>query len=82
MRLALPIIAATHRSSTYRQLALLWGVRPLLVAETTNPDERIAAMVQSAQAAGWIKPGQTVAIASGTKVGTAGGTNSFRLQSV
>ena len=82
MRSALPTIAATHSPSTYRQLALLWGVCPLLVAETTSGEQRITTMVQAARAAGWIKSGQTVAIATGPKVGTAGGTNGFRLELV
>jgi pyruvate kinase len=82
IRSALPIIAATHNLSTYRQLALLWGVCPLLVAETSSGEKRIAAMVQAAQAVGWIGSGQTIAIATGATVGTAGGTNGFRLESV
>jgi pyruvate kinase len=80
--LALPIIAATHSPITYRQLALLWGVCPLLVSETTNGEERFAAMVQAAKAVGWIKSGQIIAIATATTVGTAGGTNGFRLETV
>ena len=82
LRSALPIIAATHNPSTYRQLALLWGVCPLLVAETTSGEMRIAAIVQSAKAAGWIKTGQTIAIATGASVGTAGGTTGFRIETV
>lgn len=79
MRSALPIIAATSNPSTYRQLTLLWGVYPLLVSATALPEERIATMIESARAAGWIQPGQTVAILTSSSVGRPGHTNGFRL---
>jgi pyruvate kinase len=82
LRSALPVVAATHERSTYRQLALMWGVRPLLVDRTTSGEERIKAMVQAAKSFGWIAAGQTIAIVSTTTVGTTGGTNGFRLEAV
>ena len=54
----------------------------LLVAETTNGETRIAAIVEESKARGWIASGHTVAIATGTTVGTAGGTTGFRLETV
>jgi pyruvate kinase len=80
--LPLPIIAATHDPSTYRQLAMLWGVFPMLVPETTSGEHRIAALIAAAQEHGWIKPGQTIAIATAPTVGTAGGTSGFRIEKV
>ena len=82
LRLRMPIIVGTNRVTTYRQLALLWGVRPLLVGETTHGDTRIAAIVEESKARGWIESGQTIAIATGVTVGTAGGTTGFRLETV
>ncbi|MDZ4684166.1 MAG: pyruvate kinase [Planctomycetaceae bacterium] len=82
MRSPLFIIAGTSSIATYRRLALLWGISPVLVPETTNGEERIAALVQAARSAKWILPGQTVAIATGISVGTAGGTNGFRMETI
>ncbi len=65
LRLRLPIIAATHNESTYRQLALLWGVHPLLVPATGRSEERVNATIQAARSAGWVQPGQTVAVVTG-----------------
>jgi pyruvate kinase len=82
MRSALPVIAGTSNVSTYRQLALVWGVRPVRLPATTSGEERIAALVAAARAAGWIKRGETIAIAMAPSVGTAGGTNGFRMEKV
>jgi pyruvate kinase len=82
MRPQVPIIAATSNPQTYHQLALSWGVRPLLVPFTTNTDERLGATVQGALAAGWIKAGDTVIITLGTPVGTPGCTNLIKVEEV
>ncbi len=82
MRSALPIIAGTSNIATYRHLALLWGISPVLVPETTSVEERIQALIQAARAGGRVSPGQTVAVATSVSVGTAGGTNGFRMETV
>jgi pyruvate kinase len=82
IRSKLPIFAATHNKSTYRQLAMLWGVFPLLLDETTSSEKRIAAAVDAAKKFDWIKSGQTIAITTATTVGTPGRTNGFRLETV
>ena len=82
LRLAIPIVAATHNLATYRQLALLWGVRPLLVHETTNGADRLASIIQESKARSWIASGDAVAIATVPIVGVAGGTNGFRIETV
>jgi pyruvate kinase len=82
LRSALPIVAATPNVSTYRQLALLWGVYPILVPPTTNWDERISAMIEGARAAGYVHAGQSVAIVTGSSLAGPGATNGFRMQAV
>lgn len=82
MRPALPVIAATADVATYRRLALLWGVHPLLVPHTTVGEERIAALRAAAQGAGWVRAGQTVVLAVGATVGSPGGTNAFRVETL
>ncbi|MCC2668027.1 MAG: pyk, partial [Armatimonadetes bacterium] len=78
----MPIIAATANERTYHRLALIWGVRPLLVSATTNTDEMLTATVKGALDAGWIQTGQTVVITSGVPVGTPGHTNLIKVQQV
>ena len=75
-----PLIAATPDDRVRRQLCLTWGIRSLLVPRTTHTDERIAAAVDGALAAGWIRPGDRVVIAAGTGIGTAGHTDLVRVQ--
>lgn len=82
MRPSLPVIAATSDIATYRRLALLWGVQPLLVPETTAAEERVAAMRAGAKAMGWVRAGQTVVITVGVVVGSPGGTTTFRLETI
>lgn len=82
MRVSMPIIAATANERTYHRLPLIWGVRPLLVPETTSTDERLEAAVQGALKAGWIQPGQRVVITLGAPVGTAGSTNLIKVHEV
>jgi pyruvate kinase len=82
LRPYMPIIAATARPETYRRLALIWGVRPLLVPATTSTDEMLAATVRGAREAGWIHVGDTVVITSGVPVGTPGHTNLIKVQTV
>src|SRR5262249_39085494 len=82
MRPRMPVIAATANPRTFHRLPLYWGVRPLLVAPTSDTDEMLAATVQGALRAGWIEPGQTVVIALGVPVGTPGHTNLIKVQTV
>jgi pyruvate kinase len=82
MRPRAPIIAATSRLATYRQLALIWGVRPLLVEPTTDTDEMLEVTVAGAVKEGWISPGQTVVITLGVPVGVPGHTNLIKVHRV
>jgi pyruvate kinase len=82
MRPPMPIIAATANLNTYHKLPLIWGVRPLLVPQTTSTDERLTATVEGALKAGWIQPGETVVITLGAPVGTPGHTNLIKVQQV
>ena len=61
---------------------MLWGVRPLLVQETTIGEDRLASIVQESKARSWIASGDAIAIATVPIVGVAGGTNGFRIETV
>ena len=82
LRPAMPIVAATANQATYRRLPLIWGVRPLLVPETTSTDEMLERTVDGALKAGWIRTGQTVVITMGVPIGVPGSTNLIKVQQV
>jgi len=82
LRPRMPIIGATASERTYHRLPLLWGVRPLLVPPSASTDEELAAAVQGAVNAGWVKPGATVVITLGAPVGMPGQTNLAKVQMV
>lgn len=82
MRPPAPLIAATPSPETRRRLTLTWGVETLLVPPTENTDERLAATVDGACKAGWIRTGDVVVVVSGTPIGVAGRTNLIKVQTV
>lgn len=60
-----PLIGASPSPRTARQLALLWGVRPLVVGEYTTTDEMVWCVVEAAVEAGLVPKGGTVAVLAG-----------------
>jgi len=76
------IVAATARETTYRRLALVWGVRPILVPATRDTETMLRAAVEAARAAGFVTAGDTVVIASASPVGTPGRTNLIKVDRV
>ena len=64
-----PIYAVTKNVKTYRQLALVNNVVPILVNENElNIKETIAAGVEEAKKRGYVSSGDVIAIAGGEKV--------------
>jgi pyruvate kinase len=74
-----PIIALTHMDWAMRQLALEWGVTPLLIEEGTDIDQLWAASVAAARAAGFLEAGDRVVITAGTAVNIPGSTNVIKV---
>jgi pyruvate kinase len=70
-----PILCATYLERTARQVAMLWGVRPLLTQEFTNTEQMIQTGFRAAIAEGLLKPGDLVVITAGLPVGRPGTTN-------
>lgn len=76
------VIAVTPKMDVVRKLQLVWGVQPVLVAETEGTDEMFAASVQGALSAGLIKAGDLVVITAGVPVGVPGTTNLLKVHVV
>src|SRR5581483_4124664 len=74
-----PIVALTHVDWAMRQLALEWGVTPLLIPEMSDVEALWAAAVEAARAAGIVQPGDRVVITAGTAVNIPGSTNVIKV---
>ena len=63
------VIAPVPSESVLRQMAIVWGVQPVLMAAGIHPgDDRIIAALQAAFVAGAIKSGQCVIVLAGHPV--------------
>jgi pyruvate kinase len=74
-----PIVAITDNKRTYNQLALVWGVLPVLCTEGSTYDEMLAAGRDAAVSRGMAEPGQRVVLTAGLPLHTAGTTNTMRV---
>lgn len=77
-----PIIAVTPSPRVYRQLLLVWGVYPLMAAETDTTDSMIDTAVETALQADYIKQGDLVIITAGVPVGIPGSTNLIKVHTI
>lgn len=77
-----PILCMTPSETTYRRMALVWGVIPLLVPEFSTIDEMISITVRAAHDAELIHRGDTLVIIAGVPFGVAGQTNLLKVHRV
>ncbi|MGB9587741.1 MAG: pyruvate kinase, partial [Armatimonadota bacterium] len=77
-----PIVAAATSPSTYRQLALSWGVYSLLVAPSRNTDDMVEEAVDGVKRAGLVKDGDVVVLTAGVPAGVPGRTNLIKVHTV
>jgi len=77
-----PIVAPTPSLATYRQLALVWGVEPLLVDEFVHTDDMIVTVIEATRARGRVHDGDLVVITAGVPLGGTGLTNTLKVHQV
>ena len=77
-----PVIAMTPSFSTWRELALLWGVYPLICPFTTDVEESVSNSLTIVQEEGLIKGGDNVVFTSGIPLGVPGSTNLVQVYTV
>lgn len=77
-----PIIACVMNEDVRRQLALTWGVTPLVMGYVGSTDEMIDGSVQAAKLAGLIQDGDLVVVTAGVPAGIAGTTNMMKVHLV
>jgi pyruvate kinase len=76
------ILAPTPHAETYRRLALVWGVTPLLNRSQPTTDDLIDGALGAALAAGGAQHGDTVVITAGVPVGRPGMTNLIKVETL
>ena len=81
-RASCPIIATTSNPRVQRQLAISWGVIPLLVGEAVTIEEMFETGVKKALELKLVKQGDIVVITAGGPAGIAGTTNLLKVQTV
>lgn len=80
-RPSVPIIAFTPVLTTARQLALVWGVQPVLIdREYQSTDELIKKCKELALASGLVQTGECVIVAAGLPPGAPSSTNLIKVE--
>jgi len=77
-----PILGMTPRLAVARQLALAWGVYPVLCHEVMDVLEMSDWACMTAKKEGLGKAGQTIVISAGVPFGTSGTTNLMRIAQI
>lgn len=78
-RPACPIIGGTTSKKVWRQLALSWGVEPVLLEEKDDVLELFSHAVEQGKTAGLIQTNDLVVITSGVPIGKSGTTNMMKV---
>ncbi len=77
-----PIIAVTPKGEVLRRLTLVWGVIPVLEAQSSDTDEMLDKSVAAGLKGGYIKEGDLVVITAGHPVGIPGTSNLLKVHTV
>jgi len=77
-----PIICATPIKKVCRQLALCWGVMPILSEEKDTTDSLFDHAIERSMKTGLVKNGDLVVITAGAPVGVSGTTNILKVHLV
>ena len=73
------VIGCAVDEMVYRQMALMFGVSPLLIEKEDDTEELFAAAVRASVNAGLVSYGDKVVITAGVPLGVAGNTNMVRV---
>jgi pyruvate kinase len=77
-----PILAITDNPKTYNQLALVWGVIPVLCSVESSFEENMACGREEAVKRGLAKKGDRVVVTAGYPMHVAGTTNLLQVEVV
>lgn len=77
-----PIVAATPVEKTFHQLALSWGVYPVMARYQSNSDELFIHAIDCAKQNDIVEEGDKVVISAGVPLATSGSTNILKVEEV
>ncbi len=77
-----PILAATTEAEAFRCLALVWGVRPMMIRPVDLLINQYAEMHRAAKETGLVNAGDSVVTTAGFPVGKAGASNLIKVEIV
>ena len=77
-----PVLAATDREKTFRQLALQWGVMPMYADEPPRYDAMLDAARERILVHGYAKEGDRVVVIAGVPFDQPGSTNMAKVEEV
>jgi pyruvate kinase len=74
-----PIVALTHNQFAVQQMALEWGVIPLLVSQANDVEDLWELSIGAAREAGLVSAGDRIVLTAGTSVNIPGSTNVIKV---
>jgi pyruvate kinase len=74
-----PIVGLSHHQTAVQQMALEWGVTPVLMPQTHDVEDLWARSLESAMKSGVIESGDRVVTTAGTAVNLPGSTNVIKV---
>jgi pyruvate kinase len=74
-----PIVGLSHHQTAVQQMALEWGVTPVLMPQTDDVEDLWSRTIESALKAGLIDSGDRVVLTAGTAVNLPGSTNVIKV---
>ncbi len=81
-RPAVPIIACSPNEKTCNQLAMSWGIHPIMAEKQESTDKMFSHAVELAESTGIVGHGDVVVITAGAPIGVSGTTNMLEVQIV
>src|SRR3954454_13855485 len=81
-RPTVPVFACTPEPETFRQLALVWGVTPVLTAHSNDYDSMLAVARQQILERGLAQPGERLVVTAGVPFDMPGTTNLLKVEAV
>jgi pyruvate kinase len=79
MRPRRPMVGLSHDQTAVQQMALEWGVLPLLMPSTADVEDLWTRAIETARDAGIIDHGDLIVLVAGTAVNLSGSTNVIKV---
>ncbi|HUY72646.1 MAG TPA: pyruvate kinase alpha/beta domain-containing protein, partial [Gaiellaceae bacterium] len=74
-----PMVGLSHHQKAVQQMALEWGVLPVLMASTADVEDLWVRTIETARDSGIIDTGDLVVLIAGTAVNRSGSTNVIKV---